>query len=230
MQPSDTAAIILDAAQELAQTRGYNAFSYRDLAERVGIRTASIHYHFPTKADLGVALVARYGAFVEGALTDLERRTPDAPGRLRGYAALLESVLAPAGVADGGPPANTGAVAATHVASAAGPSGESGRICLGGMLASDYATLPPEVQRTVRGFVDDNVRWLARTLAAGRAAGTLAFTGAPEAAATALFSALEGAMLVARTMGDAGRYRTTSAWLLGAMVPQPNTSRPLSTP
>ena len=199
MELTDTAVAILDAAQELAQTRGYNAFSYRDLAERVGIRTASIHYHFPTKADLGRALLARYGAFVAGAVADVERRTADAPARLQGYAALLEAVLAPPG---------------------SGASG-GGRVCLGGMLASEYPTLPPEVQGAVRGFVDDNLRWLTRVLDEGRTAGTLVFPGTPDAAATALFSALEGAMLVARTAGDVGRYRAASAWLLAALTPAP---------
>jgi TetR/AcrR family transcriptional regulator, transcriptional repressor for nem operon len=194
---TDTAVAILDAAQELAQTRGYNAFSYRDLAERIGIRTASIHYHFPTKGDLGRALIGRYGAFVAGAVADLERLTTDAPARLRGYSAILEDVLAPPGTGTAG----------------------GGRVCLGGMLASEYPTLPPEVQRAVRGFMDDNLRWLARVLAEGRDAGTLAFPGTPEAAATALFSALEGAMLVARTAADVGRYRAASAWLLSALTP-----------
>jgi TetR/AcrR family transcriptional repressor of nem operon len=198
MELSDTAAAILDAAQELAQTRGYNAFSYRDLAERVGIRTASIHYHFPTKGDLGRALVARYGAFVSGAAAEIERRGPDAPARLRGYAKLLEQVLAP--------PDAGGAA--------------SGRVCLGGMLASEYPTLPPEVQRAVRTFVDDNVRWLAGVLGEGRDAGTLTFAGAPEAAATALFSGLEGAMLVARATDDVGRYRSASGWLLTTLTPK----------
>jgi TetR/AcrR family transcriptional regulator, transcriptional repressor for nem operon len=194
---TETAELILDVAQELAQTRGYNAFSYRDLAGRVGITTASIHYHFPTKGDLGRALVTRYGASVAGAVADLERRTPDALARLRGYAALLEDVLAPPGTGVTG----------------------GGRVCLGGMLASEYPTLPLEVQSAVRGFVEDNVRWLARVLAEGRAAGSLAFPGTPEAAATALFSALEGAMLVSRTAGDVGRYRAASAWLLSALTP-----------
>ena len=204
MDVHDTPAALLDAAQELAQTRGYNAFSYRDLAARVGITTASIHYHFPTKADLGVALIARYAASVRDARADLERRAPqamDAPARLRGYAALLESVLAPAGIDRDTLPA------------------DGGRICLGGMLASDYATLPPAVQRAVRGFVDDNVRWLAQVLTAGRDAGVLAFPGDPDAGATALFAALEGAMLVARTAGDVGRYRAATAWLLAALAP-----------
>ena len=58
--PESTRHALLDAAGELAQTRGYNAFSFRDLSERIGVTTASIHYHFPSKADLGRELVIRY--------------------------------------------------------------------------------------------------------------------------------------------------------------------------
>jgi len=43
---------ILTVAEGLIQSQGYNTFSYRDIANQVGVKTSSIHYHFPTKADL----------------------------------------------------------------------------------------------------------------------------------------------------------------------------------
>ncbi|MTI01268.1 TetR/AcrR family transcriptional regulator [Roseibium sp. RKSG952] len=57
---SDTAIQILDVAERMARQGGYNAFSFRDIAREIGIKSASIHYHFPTKEDLGEALVERY--------------------------------------------------------------------------------------------------------------------------------------------------------------------------
>lgn len=51
---------ILDEAQRLVQTRGYDGFSYADIAEVVGIRKASIHHHFPAKPDLAMALIERF--------------------------------------------------------------------------------------------------------------------------------------------------------------------------
>jgi len=51
---------ILDAAESRARLAGYNGFSFRDLAEDVGITSASVHYHFPTKEDLAEALTQRY--------------------------------------------------------------------------------------------------------------------------------------------------------------------------
>ncbi len=56
----DTKQAILDAAEELMLTRGYNGFSYQDVAKIVGIRKASIHYHFASKEILGTAFVDRY--------------------------------------------------------------------------------------------------------------------------------------------------------------------------
>ncbi len=60
MSYSDTANKILDAAERVARQGGYNAFSFRDIANEVGIKSASVHYHFPTKDALGEALAKRY--------------------------------------------------------------------------------------------------------------------------------------------------------------------------
>ena len=55
----DTAARILDVAERLVQTRGFNGFSYADVASELDVTKASLHYHFPGKAELGQALIAR---------------------------------------------------------------------------------------------------------------------------------------------------------------------------
>lgn len=48
---------LIQLADRLIREKGYNAFSFHDLAKAVGIKTASIHYHFPAKVDLGVAVI-----------------------------------------------------------------------------------------------------------------------------------------------------------------------------
>ena len=68
----------------LTQENGYQGFSYADLAERLGIRKASIHYHFPTKTELGIA----YCEFKEAGMLKLESALLQMPAgreRLRGY-------------------------------------------------------------------------------------------------------------------------------------------------
>ena len=180
-----TADKLLDLAQELIQTRGYNAFSYRDLADRVGIKTASIHYHFATKGDLGLALVARHRKGLAATLADIDRHAADPPDRLRRFVALFRATLA-----------------------------DGDRMCLCGMLAAEYRTLPPPVAAEVRLYFEDNERWLARTLLAGRKSGELAFADSAAVVARAAVASLEGAMLAARLYADRGRFDAAAAWLL----------------
>ena len=61
---------ILELANKYIQKVGFNAFSYSDLANEIGIKKASIHYHFPSKTDLGIA----YCHFKLNQLLELETR------------------------------------------------------------------------------------------------------------------------------------------------------------
>src|SRR6187401_3237873 len=91
--PAATAGRILDVAERLVQTRGYNGFSYADISAELRIRNASVQYHFPTKTDLGKRLVARYREGFMAALAGLERTSGDARRRLRAYVGLWTGVL-----------------------------------------------------------------------------------------------------------------------------------------
>jgi TetR/AcrR family transcriptional repressor of nem operon len=185
--PGDTATRILDVAEQLLQTRGFNGFSYADVAAEINITTASLHYHFPGKAELGRALIARYAANFFGALADIEQRFPDAPGRLEAYAELYARVL------------------------------HAQRLCLCGMLAAEYQTLPAQMREAVISFFDNNEAWLARVLEVGRQDGTLEFNGSAAATARMIICGLEGAMLVTRPYGDNGRFRAAASQLLASL-------------
>ncbi|HZE99428.1 MAG TPA: TetR/AcrR family transcriptional regulator, partial [Planctomycetota bacterium] len=87
-----TAGRILNVAERLVQTRGYNGFSYSDISSELRIRNASVHYHFPSKTDLGKRLVARYRETFLAALEGLERESGDARQRLRAYVAIWTRV------------------------------------------------------------------------------------------------------------------------------------------
>jgi len=89
MATQDTAQRILDIAERLVQTRGYNGFSYADIAQAMKVTKASLHYHFPAKADLGARLIERYEKNFLAALERIDRDTRDAPGKLRRYAGIL---------------------------------------------------------------------------------------------------------------------------------------------
>jgi len=178
------APAILDVAETLVQRRGFNGFSYADVAAQLHVTKASIHYHFAGKADLGEALITRYGERFGAALVEIDERLDDEREKLAAYAELYAGVLA------------------------------DDRMCLCGMLAAEYATLPEVMQRAVERFFEENLRWLEAVLSSGRARGTLAFEGRAADGAQAIVSGLEGAMLVARPFGGVDRFRAAARTLL----------------
>jgi TetR/AcrR family transcriptional repressor of nem operon len=186
---ADTATRILDVAERLVQKRGFNGFSYADVAIELEVTTASLHYHFAGKADLGRALVARYAARFSDSLAGIEARLQDAPGRLRAYANLYAAVL------------------------------RERRLCLCGMLAAEYQTLPKPMRDSVLRFFDDNETWLTRVLEDGREAGTLQLPGSAGEAARMIVCGLEGAMLVARPYDDVSRFQATAEQLISTLTP-----------
>jgi TetR/AcrR family transcriptional regulator, transcriptional repressor for nem operon len=188
---ADTATQILDVAERLVQVRGFNAFSYADVAAELKITTAALHYHFAGKAELGEALLARYTARFAEALTAVESRVKDAPGRLDAYADLYLDVL------------------------------RKKRMCLCGMLAAEYQTLPRPMQDAVARFLDENEVWLAGVLEQGLQEQTLQFEGAPSDIAQMIISSLEGAMLVTRPFGNIWRFQAVARHVLAGLNPHP---------
>ena len=182
--PTAAATAILDVAEELAQTRGYNGFSYADIALQLGVTKASLHYHFPSKAELGRALIERYRHLFGAALEAIDQQIQDPRKKLRRYVDLYNSVLS------------------------------KERMCLCGMLAAEFATLPAPMQDGLKLFFDANERWLTTVLDEGRRAGMLSFKESANERARVLLGALEGAMLVARSYGDPLRFRSAAGYVL----------------
>ncbi len=188
---TDTASAILDVAERLVQTRGFNAFSYADVATELGITKPALHYHFSGKAELGQALLARYADRFNQALEAIDADPDGAARKLRRYADLYGQVLA------------------------------QDRMCLCGMLASDYRTLPEPMRQAVTRFFDHNETWLAGVLDEGRADGTLRVEGASREEAQMIIGALEGGMLVARTYRDPDRFAGIARRLLAEITAPP---------
>ena len=183
-----TAVRVLDAAERLVQVRGFNGFSYADIAAEMHMTKASLHYHFATKADLGEALITRYAARFFGALDAADTDGTSAPAKLSAYAKLYADVLS------------------------------QQRMCLCGMLAAEYPTLPGPMQSAVLEFFDHNEDWLQAVLEQGRSEGSLEFTGPARDTARMIISGLEGAMLVTRPYGDAGRFKVAADGLLASLT------------
>lgn len=187
----DTADRILDLAERLVQTRGFNAFSYADVAGALGVTKASLHYHFPSKAALGERLIERYHSVFADNLRAIDREAEDCRRKLDRYAQIYIDVL------------------------------RDDHMCLCGMLAADFETLPDPMKAGVRRFFEANEHWLAGTLAEGLEGKRISFKGEPEEAASLLVSSLEGAMLVARSHGDVARFERIVHRLIDGFFPTP---------
>ncbi len=169
MATEDTPNRLLDAAQTLVQERGFNAFSYRDLADSVGIRTASIHYHFKAKADLGKGLMERYRGRLEEALAVIDGKRASSKSKLKAFIGLYKETES------------------------------RGAICLCGSMASDWETLEPTVQESVSAYLALSEGWVSRELKAGIQAGEYSLTGKPSDAAASLVASLQGGLILSRT-------------------------------
>jgi TetR/AcrR family transcriptional repressor of nem operon len=183
-----TPARILDIAERLVQIRGFNGFSYADVAAELQITTAALHYHFTGKPQLGLALIDRYAVRFGAALGDLDARCDSAAGRLRGYVGLYRAVLL------------------------------DGRMCLCGMLAAEYHTLPGGMRDSVLRFFDENEQWLESVLTQGAADHSLRFSGSAREAARLILASLEGALLIARSFEDTGRFESAATSLLAGLI------------
>jgi TetR/AcrR family transcriptional repressor of nem operon len=183
-ETSDTAARMLDIGERLVQVRGFNGFSYADVASELDMTKAALHYHFRGKAELGQALIERYTLRFTEALAEIDARIPGAPDKLNAYAGLYSEVL------------------------------RGQRMCLCGMLAAEYQTLPDPMREAVIAFIDLNEAWVEQVLSDGQRAGSITLAGPASDAARLIVSGLEGAMLVARPYGDLARFDTAAEGLL----------------
>src|ERR1700749_5299947 len=92
-EDTGTAGRILDTAEDLVQVRGFNGFSYADISAELGITKAALHYHFAGKADLGLALIARYPSRFADELAAIDTAGLAPASRLERYAGLYAGVL-----------------------------------------------------------------------------------------------------------------------------------------
>src|ERR1700709_1801284 len=153
---------LLDHAQVLLMTRGYNGFSYRDLSTLVGVKTSSIHYYFPSKEDLVLEAVNTYSADVMSSIYAIDS-SASAEKKLDRYVKLFGKIV-----------------------------GEGDQVCLCGMLAADIESLPETVRHAVQAFFKANETWLAKVLAEGEKQETLRGNGKPDGGGRGLFAALQG--------------------------------------
>ncbi|MEM7193060.1 MAG: TetR/AcrR family transcriptional regulator [Pseudomonadota bacterium] len=174
-----TRDLLLKEAETLARTRGYAAFSYADLAERVGIRKASVHHHFPTKEALGVAVVCGYLEEFKSALEVLLEEETSAKARLAAYSRFFTDSVS------------------------------NGLMPLCAALSAEVAALPKSMKAQVSTFFELHLDWLARVVRDGIADGEFRANLDVHRTATMLLSVVEGASLVAWAIKDSTRIEPT---------------------
>jgi TetR/AcrR family transcriptional repressor of nem operon len=180
----DTRTQILDVAERLVQTGGFNDFSYADIAAELAVTNAALHYHFRTKAALGDALIERYSERFFAALDRIAAESTDARAQVEAYIDLYREVLA------------------------------ADRMCLCGVLAAEYPTLPDSMRRAVQRFFDRNETWLVALLEAGSRSQRLDAADSAIDTARMIVDTLEGAVMIARAQHDPGRFESVATRLL----------------
>lgn len=185
-----TADQILNEARRLIMRRGYNGFSYADIAQTIGIRKASIHHHFAAKSDLAIAVIEQSRAVIQGQLEMLANLEPAADGQLRAYATYWERCIAD----------------------------DTAPFCVAAMLAAELPSLPDDVATAVKAHFTGLKTWLTHMLTLGVRQGSVTLTASPEEEADAFISAIYGAMLSARAFDDPTRFAAIIETLLSRVV------------
>src|ERR1700754_1657005 len=135
MSQVDTREAILAVARRMVQANGYATLSFRDIAAAVGVKSSSVHYHFPTKGSLGAALARRYTEEMGAYLGSLLEEGVDISTFMRRYTDVFRAALE-----------------------------NENRMCMCGIMAAERDELPVEVKEEVMRFSETNVEWLARAL------------------------------------------------------------------
>lgn len=195
MKPSssDTYTRLMDVAQDLVQQRGLNAMSFQDLSVAVGIRKASVHYHFPSKDEMVVKLLARYRERFAGYVQVILNSRISGAEKLKRYAGLFAEPLK-------APPHDRG--------------------CLCGMLAAEMLTLNGAAADSVQAFFNENHVWLRRIFDEGIADASLTVASSSKALAPFVFASLEGSLMLSRAQGGLKRMQADTKTLLQLFRPQ----------
>jgi len=185
-----TAARIVDAGRQLMMRRGYGGFSYADVAEATDIRKASIHHHFPAKADLAIAVLQQSRAMFDADMAALRAGGADDLAQLRAYIQHWERCIAD----------------------------DSAPFCVAGMLGAELPVLPDEVAAEVRAHFANLTGWLEGVLESAAKGRRIKLASPVQVEAATLVSVVYGAMLAARAYGGAALFKAVSDGAIERLV------------
>jgi AcrR family transcriptional regulator len=163
---------ILNLAESFLQDKGYNGFSYADIASELDVKNAAIHYHFPTKEDLGIAVIRRYRDRFKLWVNNARVKDLSSEEKLDWFLSIYNDMRA-----------------------------DQGKVCLVGSFEAEFNAIPEGLQGEVQALHKEMLVWLQAVLAEGREAGVFHFSGDPSNKASLIMSALQGALQMARALG-----------------------------
>lgn len=169
---TNTKRAILDLAESFLQEKGFNGFSYAHIASELGVKNAAIHYHFPSKEDLGCAVVQRYRDRFQLWVNNARVKDLSPQEKLDWFFGIYASMRA-----------------------------DHGKVCLAGSLETEFNSLPASLRAQTAALTSELLAWLGATLEEGREAGVFRFNGTPEDKAALILSSLQGALQMARALG-----------------------------
>ncbi|KAF6560061.1 TetR/AcrR family transcriptional regulator [Paenibacillus sp. EKM202P] len=173
----NTVQEIMDIGLTLVQERGYNGFSYADIAEAIGIRKASIHYHFPSKQDLVQAVLNRYRREFMDKLQQINDQPLSWRQKIQSFFLLYREPLE-----------------------------NNTKLCLCSMMAAELNSFPIEIRDELNLFFDANTLWVKNVLDQGKSAGEFTFSNAALEQAKILIAFVQGAQLLSRTSSEKGYF------------------------
>ena len=163
---------ILNMAEALLQEKGFNGFSYTHIATELGVKNAAIHYHFPTKEALGIAVVKRYRDRFQLWINNSRIKNLSPEKKLDWFFSIYTDMRA-----------------------------DKGKVCLVGSMEAEFNSIPNGLQSEVEALHKELLAWLQATLKEGRDAGVFQFNGQPADKAALILSSLQGALQMARALG-----------------------------
>jgi TetR/AcrR family transcriptional regulator, transcriptional repressor for nem operon len=169
---TNTKRAILDLAETLLQDKGFNGFSYTHIANELGVKNAAIHYHFPTKEDLGCAIVQRYRDRFQLWVNNARVKDLSPQEKLDWFFDIYANMRA-----------------------------DHGKVCIAGALETEFNSIPDALRQQTESLTGELLTWLVSTLEEGREAGVFQFKGQPADKAALILSSVQGALQMARALG-----------------------------
>lgn len=163
---------ILNMAEDLLQYKGFNGFSYAHIASELGVKNAAIHYHFPTKEDLSIAVIKRYRDRFQLWVNNSRVKDLTPEKKLDWFLGIYNDMRV-----------------------------DQGKVCLVGSMEVEFNTIPEGLQAEVEALHREMLTWLQNMLEEGRDAGVFHFHGEAANKAALILSSLQGALQMARALG-----------------------------